>query len=402
MMLGSPPFHLTYSTRLHPGERWADVRAMLDRYVLPVRNRVAHGRRFGLGLWLSGRAAMDLEDARARAQLREWLERNDVYLFTLDSQPYGRFQGDPSKIAAYRPDWLDDERLRHTNRLALLLASLLPPGCDGTIGTIAGAFRARVRSRLDDAAIADRLLRQVASLASVHEYSGKLVALALEPEPSSRLETIGETVEFFDRHLHSRAAVARVASLTGLATGAADDAIHRHLGVCLDACHVAVGFEEPTMALRALTFAGVPVVKVQLATGLRIRNPLDRQVRQALSVLASDTALHQVVARTPGRLRRFIDLPLALASLPPEADEWRVRAHVPIHLDPPGPIGTTQRELVLLLASLARMPVVHHLEVETDPPATLPIGYRNPEAVDVVVRQLEWALGHLGDVAKTA
>jgi hypothetical protein len=284
----------------------------------------------------------------------------------------------------------------------MLLAGLLPPGVDGTIGTIAGAFRARVRSRPDDVAIADRLLRQVAVLASLHERTGKVVTLALEPEPSCRLETVGETVEFFDRHLHSRAAIARVAALTGFATGDADDAIRRHLGVCLDACHVAVGFEEPATALRALVFAGVPVPKVQLATGLRIRNPLDRQVREALRGLASDAALHQVVARTPARLHRFVDLPLALAAPPPDADEWRVCAHAPIHLDPPGPIGTTQRELVLLLASLARMPVVHHLEIEADPPATLPIACRHPDAVDVVVRQLEWALGHLGDVAKIA
>jgi hypothetical protein len=100
MIVGSPPFHLTYSTRLHAGERWADVRAMLERHVLPVRTRIARGRPFGLGLWLPGRAAMDLEEPRAAAQLREWLDRNDVYVFTLNAAPYGRFQGAPLKTGA--------------------------------------------------------------------------------------------------------------------------------------------------------------------------------------------------------------------------------------------------------------------------------------------------------------
>jgi hypothetical protein len=43
MMVGGAPFHLTYSTNVHPADRWADVRAMLDRCVLPIRRRVAPG-----------------------------------------------------------------------------------------------------------------------------------------------------------------------------------------------------------------------------------------------------------------------------------------------------------------------------------------------------------------------
>jgi sugar phosphate isomerase/epimerase len=402
MMLGTIPFHLTYSTAVHGAERWAEARSMLDRYVLPIRNRVARGRRFGLGLHLSGRAVMDLGEPRALAQLRDWLDRHDAYLFTLNGAAYGRFQDLPVKTAIYRPDWLDEERLRHTDRLAHLLAALLPPRCDGTIGTVAGAYRMRVRSRIDDAAIADRLLRHVSVLIGLQQRTGKTIALALEPEPSCRLETIGETVEFFDRHLHSRSAVARVAALSGLDPGTAADAIRRHLGVCLDASHVALEFEEPATALRALVFAGIPVLKVQLASALRLRSPLDRHAREVLRPLANDAHLHAVVARTPGRLRRFVDLPLALAAPPPDADEWRVGAHVPLTADPNGAIGTTQRELTGLLTALQRTPIVHHLEVEVDTWSGIPIVSRNHDVVDVIVRDLEWALGALTDVAKTA
>src|SRR5262245_39122644 len=310
MTLGTIPLHLTYSTAVHGAERWSEVRAALDRWVVPVRNRVARGRRFGLGLHLSGRAAMDLGEPRALGQLRDWLDRHEAYVFTIDGAAHGRFQGVPVKTAAYRPDWLDEERLRYTDRLAHLLAALLPPRCDGTIGTVGGALRARVRSRVDDAAIADRLLRQASSLARLREQTGKTIALGLEPGPSCRLETVGETVEFFDRHLHSRGAVARVAALTGLDAPAAADAIRRHLGVCLDASAVALEFEDPSTALRALLLAGVPVVKVQLGTALRVRNPHERHAREALRPLTNGARLHQVVARTPAGLRRFADLPL--------------------------------------------------------------------------------------------
>ena len=53
---------LTYCTNIHPGETWAEVRANLARYVVPVRDRLAgeapfRGRSFGLGLRLSAAAA---------------------------------------------------------------------------------------------------------------------------------------------------------------------------------------------------------------------------------------------------------------------------------------------------------------------------------------------------------
>ena len=395
MTIGSLPLHLTYSTAFHRADRWTEVRGILDRLVLPIRQRVAPRRRFELGLHLSGRAAIDLEAPRALAELREWLARHDVAVCTLNGGPYGRFVGQAFKSAAYRPDWLDEERLRHADRLALLLAGLLPPDGFGTINTIGAAFRARVRSRLDDAAIADRLLRHVAVLARIRERTGKTIALTLEPEPACRFETIGETVEFFDRHIHGRAAAVRVGALAGLAPAAAVDAIHRHLGVCLDASHAALEFEEPAMALRALELAGVAVWKVQLSTALRARYPFERQTRDALHALASDGTLHQVIVRTSGSIRRFVDLPLALAAPPPHAVEWRVNVHLPVALPASGSLGTTQAGVANLLASLARRASVRHLEIDLG--ALRPDGSpsRAADVVEALARDLVWVDAHL-------
>jgi hypothetical protein len=76
---------------------------MLDRCVLPIRRRVAPGRRFGLGLRLSGRAVMELSAPAPFAELHDWLARHDCYVFTFHGGPYGRFQGPAVKTAAYRP-----------------------------------------------------------------------------------------------------------------------------------------------------------------------------------------------------------------------------------------------------------------------------------------------------------
>jgi len=402
MTVGGAPLQIGYSTNVHPADRWSEVRATLDRWVLPIRRRVAPGRRFGFGLRLSSRAAMDLSAPAAFAELRDWLARHDCYVFTLHGGPYGRFQGPPVKTAAYRPDWLDEDRLRYTDRLAAILAALLPTGLAGTINTIGGSFRTRIRSRVDDAAIADRLLRHVALLVELHRKTGKVLTLALEPEPACRLQTIGETIEFFDRHLYARGAVARVAALTRLDPTGAADAIRRHLGVCLDAGHTAVEFEEPLTALRALAFAGVPVPKIQPTAALRIRNPYDPQVRRTLQALAADDCLHQVVVRSPGGLQRFVDLPIALGAPPANADEWRIHTHVPVAVDPTGPVGTTQQQASTLLGALGRGSGVRHVEVETYRWSAVPAAQRASDVVESIVRELAWVTGHVTAVAKSA
>lgn len=106
---GAP--HLTYCTNIHPGELWSDVRANLERYVLPVRARVAAGRRFGVGLRISGEAARGLREPDALAELQGFLQAHDLYVFTINGFPYGPFHGTPVKEAVYLPDWTEDARL---------------------------------------------------------------------------------------------------------------------------------------------------------------------------------------------------------------------------------------------------------------------------------------------------
>jgi hypothetical protein len=130
--------------------------------------------------------------------------------------------------------------------------------------------------------------------------------------------------------------------------------------------------------------------------------PADRHVRQALESLSEDACLHQVVTQSPGRLRRYVDLPIALASAPADAAEWRVHAHVPLAFEPTGALGTTRRQVTDLLASLGRLPSARHFEVETYAWGALTPAHRRGDVVDGIVRELEWTLGSLADVAKSA
>jgi hypothetical protein len=212
---GAP--HLTYCTNIHPGETLGEVRANVEKLVTGVKRGVARETPFGVGLRLSGQAAAELARGDALADFASMLKESGLYVFTINGFPYGEFHTGRVKEKVYLPDWLDDSRLDYTNQLASLLAQLLPdqPGLEGSVSTSPGAFKPRVLDDRDVASMADRMLRHAAYLHRLHETTGKIISLAIEPEPECMLETIDETVAFFQRHLFS-SSVARHRARAGV------------------------------------------------------------------------------------------------------------------------------------------------------------------------------------------
>lgn len=393
--------HLTYCSNIHPAESWAEVRANFDRYVLAVRDRLMPAGdcgTFGIGLRLSARAAAELAEPAALAEFRDFLSRSRLYVFTVNGFPYGPFHGTRVKEDVYLPDWRDPERLRYSNLLADLLAELLPddPGIEGSVSTVPGAYKPALGGPPDVALMVEHLLRHVAHLVALRVRTGRLIALALEPEPHCFLETIAEVVHFFEHDLHGPAAVRRTMALTGLAPAAAARALHDHLGVCLDLCHAAVEFEQPAEGIQRLARAGIRVHKMQISAGLRLPT-LDPAALAALRRFDDPVYLHQVVQQGPAGLSRFADLPEAFASLQgATADrEWRVHFHVPIFLDRLGPFASTQPFIREVLAIQRARPVSAHLEVETYTWDVLPEAFRSGAVDEAVARELAWVRAEL-------
>jgi sugar phosphate isomerase/epimerase len=393
--------HLTYCTNIHPGEGWAEVRENLARYVLRVRDHVAPGEPFGVGLRLSARAARELGEGDRLRELRAFLAEHALYVFTLNGFPHGTFHGEPIKEEVYRPDWLEDERLDYTNRLADLLAALLPEGMEGTISTVPGAFAPRVRGAEDAARMAERMARHVHHLLRLRESTGRRITLALEPEPCCHIETIAQALEFFGEQLFAAPGVEAVAREAGLPRTAAEAALREHVGLCFDTCHMAVEYEDPAAALAQLEHAGVRLAKVQVSAGLQAVLPgSDTAVREALEAFAEDVYLHQVVERTPGgALRRYLDLPDALAEAarePERAREWRIHFHVPLFYSCLGLFESTQEYARRSLELFRRGAVCRHFEVETYTWDVLPEEYRSGGIEAAVAWELEWAATYLG------
>jgi sugar phosphate isomerase/epimerase len=390
--------HLGYCTNIHPGESWDEIRANLGRYVPEVKRLVSPHAPFGLGLRLSCIAARQLAGPDALAEFADFLRRESLYVFTINGFPYGPFHGTRVKEGVYLPDWRDEERLEYTNLLADLLAQWVPAatGAGGSISTVPGAFRAAVRADEDSERIAELLVRHVAHLVDLERRTGRRIVLALEPEPCCLLETVAETVAFFREHLHSVAAAARLAKLSGLDAAAAAEALRDHLGVCLDLCHAAVEFEDPEACFAELEVAGIAVAKIQVTAGLRLPRVTAKSA-EALRRLEDGVYLHQVVERSANGLARFEDLDAALASdgWRRRDSEWRVHFHVPVFLEALEGFGSTQsyvREVLALQKARNRSP---HLEVETYTWSVLPERERRVPVEEAIARELDWVVGEL-------
>jgi len=394
--IGADGVHLTYCSNIHPGESWVDVRANIERYFPAVRDRVAPGEMFGIGLRLSARAARELGSGDALAKFREFLARNKLYVFTINGFPYGTFHGTRVKEEVYLPDWRDEERLRYTDELADLLVQLLPEDVEGSISTVPGAFKPAMRGDTDVGKIADNMVRHVAKLVAIKRDSGKHIALAIEPEPHCFLETVDESVRFFQEHLFSADSARRLGELTGLDRKAAATALHEHIGLCLDLCHAAVEFEDPASCIRDLQEAGIRVTKLQISAGLRLPE-LSAGAVTALKQFDDPVYLHQVVEEGPGGIKRYADLPEALATATGKADgrEWRVHCHVPIFMDNLGAFSSTRSFISEVLGIHKLHPISGHLEVETYTWNVLPEHLRAGGIEQAIARELNWVRSEL-------
>ena len=316
----------------------------------------------------------------ALAELKAFLDREGLYVFTLNAFPYGPFHGTRVKEEVYQPDWTTPERLRFTNLAADIQAELLPDGMEGSVSTVPGTFKPLATPGAVDR-IADAMLQHCAHLVELERRTGKRITLAVEPEPCCFLETIEETIAFWQERLLSAAA----------ARGLGEEAVRRHLGVCYDVCHAAVEYEDPIGSLEALAASRHPRDQAA-ALG---RHPRARGRRQHRGPAPSlrRRCLPAPDDRAPGRPPHPPpDLGPAFEALRAgkAGGEWRVHCHVPVFLDRYGELRSTQDFLAEILAYCRQHHVSDHLEAETYTWDVLPAEHKGASKAGAIARELLW------------
>lgn len=397
-MLINNQYHLSYCTNIHPTETWSDTFDYLKNYTTDIKQAVAPEQSFGIGLRLSNRASIELQEQNQLQIFKEWLAANNCYVFTMNAFPYGEFHRQRVKDFVHYPDWRTSNRRNYTTRLIDQLSELLPEGMEGGLSTSPLSYKPWLKSPEDTEKAFQKatkhILGTISYLDHIYEQTGKLIHLDIEPEPDGLIENSVETIDYFQNRLlpaaqewfkdrHSPSEIEAI--------------VYRHFQLCYDVCHFAIAYESPKEAVRKLRSAGIQIGKIQISAALKAILGEDRTAEeQAFGHFVESTYLHQVIARKKdGTFQQFRDLPEALIYIKnPNLCEYRAHFHVPLFVEAYGALKSTQDEIVNTLNLLKEAPFTKHLEVETYTWEVLPEALRLP-LKESIIRELAWVKAHL-------
>ena len=387
--------HLTYCSNIHPGESWEETFNNLKAYTTQVKAQM-NTDRFGIGLRLSNLASLDLIAEEKLTEFQDWLQINDLYVFTINGFPYGQFHVSEVKDQVHAPDWTDPDRLSYTKRLFHILARLLPEGMDGGVSTSPLSYRFwygdEQKLQAAKSIATNQLGDLIAFLAQLKQETGKRLHLDMEPEPDGILETSDEFVAFFKDYMLN-AGLEVVTNRLQCTVPEAEAHIREHFQLCYDVCHFAVGYEKPAEAIARIQQAGIRIGRIQISAALGSPglSQANRQtVIDQLSTFDEPVYLHQAVVRAmDGQLKRYKDLGVALAGLDHDDQEIRTHFHVPVFTETYDQLVSTQKDIVDTLHVWLEKNFTRHLEVETYTWDVLPAPLRT-DLVQSIVRELSW------------
>jgi len=395
--LGNGYGHLTYSTLVHPGDTWPEMKNSLVTFVPEVKKRFSPDAPMGVSLRLANASVEELlAKPEERTWLKKFLEDNNLYVYTVNAFPYGPFKGEIVKERVYEPDWTTEARTKYTMHIADILAEVTSQPVEPTIQTAPLAYRPKANTPEFLANFNENIYRVIAHLMNLEKRTGRRVKLAVEPEPYCFLETIPETVQWFNEKIYSLAAAERIAKLSGEPLSEVFGATRRYLGVVLDICHQSVAFESIADDIDQLSQAGIPIFKLQEAAALRVDH-VDAEIVTELKKYTGTIYLSQTTELRNGVITRYLNLEDAIAAWEndPGPREWRTHFHVPVFLQDLGPFQTTRSGIDDALRIHARTPLSTHLEIETYTWDVLPEHLKTGDITEYVVRELEYVRDEL-------
>ncbi|WEK18919.1 MAG: metabolite traffic protein EboE [Candidatus Pedobacter colombiensis] len=324
-------------------------------------------------------------------------------IFTMNGFPYGDFHHTIVKEQVHTPDWTTDERRDYTIRLFHILKALLPEGMDGGISTSPLSYRHWFKNDADLSAAKKaatlNIITVIRELIAIHQESGQLLHLDIEPEPDGILETGREFIDWFQNDLLSFGTPILAGQLN-ISKEEATSLIKKHLCLCYDVCHFAIGYENHKAVLTELEQKEIGVGKIQISAALKANlsgSPAERAaIKTSFSTFNEPTYLHQVVAlKKDGSLIRYPDLPQALEDVDSKnIEEWRSHFHVPISIQEIGLLQSTQDDITTLLELQKSKPFTNHLEIETYTWEVLPEQLKLPIAQSIS-NELNWVIDTL-------
>lgn len=389
---------LGYCLNVHAAEDLAGVREGLRAIARPLADRLSPHAPFGVGMYAPAAAIEELASPAALDALARELAALRLVPFTWNAFPFARFHDAGLKQRVFEPGWHERARQEYTLGVARAAAALARSVSDAlgsaapahvSISTHTGRFGA-FASAAERAAARGGFAR-VAVACSALAGSGIPLVLALEAEPRANANDT--------RELEPWLAELREPLTPG---------VRSTLGWCLDACHLAVEFEDPATAFARAARSGAPIGKLQVTSALALVDPGKHAAARAeLLALAEPVYLHQASAlAADGSVLQASDLPelesLVRANDPRwlGAREWRCHFHVPVDLETRGGLSTTRAQADALVEAALADPGAwgsRELQLELETYTWSVLGPRAPTAGELV-DGLEREYRHLLDL----
>ena len=350
------PYHLAYSTNIHPAENFEDTQQNLELYTLGLKQKLIEAQLldssspFGIGLRLSARVAQELNHPEPIEKFRAWLQQHNCYLFTINGFPYGDFHHVSVKENVYRPDWTTLERQDYTHNLFEILAKLSPKHTESSVSTLPGSFK-KFHANTD--LIQQHLIQTALFLEDLSQKHQKDFHLGLEPEPLGHFENTEETLDFFQQLFQSAKADKSLVS--------------QRIGVNYDTCHFAIQYDNCAQTLDAFQNESIRLSKFHISNAISL-NPHDHLSLEKITEFDEPTYLHQVIAKFKnGKLQRYLDLDKVLSDPQAQlAEEWRVHFHIPLYQQPTPPLNNTSFHIRQWADYYQKHPeICSHIELET-------------------------------------
>ncbi|MCU0707358.1 MAG: metabolite traffic protein EboE [Pirellula sp.] len=389
---------LGYCTNVHAGIHVDAILENLRTHALKVRKLLGIPS-LPVGLWFSETAAREALNEGRLQHIRQELQDMGLVPYTFNGFPQGDFHSQIVKHRVYLPTWWEPSRLDYTRDLVQLLDSLLEPGRFGSISTLPIGWGTPQPTGEQWTQAATRLVTLAEELHQRFEASGRLIVVALEPEPGCAITDTASLRRFFSEYLSE--------SQLGSATAAR---VRQHVTMCHDICHAAVMCEDQETELLACQKEGIRVGKVQISSAIRVCwDALAPQARiEALDQIrqfAEDRYLHQTMILTKTDGRQLVeDLPALLSSFSERSNsvpsgEWRIHFHVPVDVAAWGHIESTHGEIDTFLEHARNHAELFgpdlHLEVETYAWGVLPEAMRTPHLYEGIAREIRWVQSKL-------
>ena len=386
-MLTGNSHHLTYCANIHPAESWEEALLQLKNHIPKIKQVVSPESKFGVGLYLSDKASREILVGSHLNKFKSWLNKEGLYVFTMNGFPYGGFHGNVVKDNVYKPDWTTRERMEYTKRLFNILASLVPDGIDGGVSTLPISYKYWFDSKSKAEKARDDSCKHFVEIAlflkEIESRTGKHLHLDIEPEPDCFIENSDEVIEFFMR----------------LSKAGNETVLKRHIAVCYDICHFSVKYEEPESVFQKLISNGIRIGKIQISAALKAtfssENSDKQQIVNQFKQFNEARYLHQTGVRSDSNeYTSFRDLSFAIEFFNQNVREWRTHFHVPLFIEKYGSLLSTQDDVLKVLHFLRKNHITNHLEVETYSWDVLPANFK-ADMTNSIIRELEWVKKNL-------